>query len=254
MSDIGWSVLTQVETGTGHGHAWCENGNIDSLGHEHGAKMAIDVQRTLDELRDRVIDLLTAGWRSVRIVTDHGWLLMPGDLPVASLPAAVADNKWGRCASVKPGAIASAQMYRWFWNPVFSFALPNGISCYRNGMAYAHGGISLQECLTLQLTVTAAPIEMSSALVRFIEVAWRGMRCTITVEGMFSGLTVDIRRRPGEVKSSLASEKKPVREDGTASVLVGDENLEGVEAFIVLLDMNGELIAQRPTTVGGGKA
>jgi hypothetical protein len=254
MSDIGWSVLTEAETGTGHGHAWCENGNIDSLGHEHGAKMAIDVQRTLDELRDRVMDLLTAGWGSVRIVTDHGWLLMPGDLPFASLPAAVADNKWGRCASVKSGAIVSAQMYQWFWNPVFSFALPDGISCYRNGMAYAHGGISLQECLTLQLTVTTAPSEMSSALVYFVEVAWRGMRCTVTVKGMFSGLMVDIRKRPGEVKSSLASEKKAIREDGTASVLVGDENLEGVEAFIVLLDMNGELIAQRPTTVGGGKA
>jgi hypothetical protein len=145
-------------------------------------------------------------------------------------------------------------MYRWFWNPVFSFALPDGISCYRGGAAYAHGGISLQECLTLQLTVTAAPIETSSLLVRFTEVAWRGMRCTVTVEGMFSGLTVDVRRRPGEVKSSLVNEKKPVRQDGTASVLVGDENLEGVEAFIVLLDMNGELIAQRPTAVGGGKA
>lgn len=254
MSDSGWSVLTETETGTGVGHAWCENGDIDALGHEHGAKMAMDVQRTLDELRDRVMDLVAAGWRSIRIVTDHGWLLMPGDLPVAPLPAAVTDNKWGRCASVKAGAIVSAQMYRWFWNPVFSFALPDGISCYRGGAAYAHGGISLQECLTLQLTVTAAPIETSSLLVRFTEVAWRGMRCTVTVEGMFSGLTVDVRRRPGEVKSSLVNEKKPVRQDGTASVLVGDENLEGVEAFIVLLDMNGELIAQRPTAVGGGKA
>jgi len=254
MSDAGWSVLTDGETGTGHGHAWCEDRNIDSRGHERGQELASEIQRILEDLRERVTDLLNAGWHSVRIVTDHGWLLMPGDLPVASLPAAVAENKWGRCASVKSGAIVSARMYPWFWNPVFSFALADGISCYRNGIAYAHGGISLQECLTLQLTVTAAPIEMSNALVRFIEVVWRGMRCIVTVEGMFSGLTVDIRRRPGEVQSSLVGDKKLIREDGTASVLVGDENLEDVEAFIVLLDMNGELIAQRPTTVGGGKA
>jgi hypothetical protein len=95
---------------------------------------------------------------------------------------------------------------------------------------------------------------MSNALVRFIEVVWRGMRCTITVEGIFSGLTVDIRKHPGEAQSTLVTDKKAIREDGTASVLVTDENLEGIEAFIVLLDMNEGLIAQRPTTVGGGKA
>jgi hypothetical protein len=254
ITDAGWAVLEHANVGSGEGNAWCEVGDIDTLGHEHGAKMALDVQRTLEDVRDRVVDLVKAGWRTVRIVTDHGWLLMPGGLPVAILPAAVAESKWGRCAAIKQGAVTGARLYPWYWNSVNGFALADGISCYRAGTEYTHGGLSLQECLTLQLIVTAVPIEMSNALVRFIEVVWRGMRCTITVEGIFSGLTVDIRKHPGEAQSTLVTDKKAIREDGTASVLVTDENLEGIEAFIVLLDMNEGLIAQRPTTVGGGKA
>jgi hypothetical protein len=252
MSDVGWSVLTEGETGTGHGHAWCEDRNLDSLGHEHGAKMAVDIQRTLEDVQDRVMDLLNAGWRSVRIVTDHGWLLMPGCLPVTSLPAAVAENKWGRCASVKPGAIVSGPMYPWFWNPVFSFALADGISCYRNGMAYAHGGISLQECLTLQLTVAPAPAEASSVLVRVDSVVWRGVRCTVTLGGMFADLRLDIRTHPGDPSSSIIASPKPIGK-GTESVLVHDDVQEGKDVFVVLVDSGGCPVAQHPTIVGGGK-
>ena len=253
IADAGWTVLDHTEVGSGQGNAWCEAGDIDSLGHDHGAKMALDVQRTLEEVRDRVSDLLTAGWRVVRVVTDHGWLLVPGGLPAATLPAAVAESKWGRCAAIKPGAVTGARLYPWYWNPVNGFALAGGISCYRAGTEYTHGGLSLQECLTLQLTVTAAPMEMSNALVRFVDVAWHGMRCTVTVEGMFSGLTIDVRRYPGDAQSSLVEVRKTIRDDGTASVLVVKENVEGIEAYVVLLDMNGESIAQRPTTVGGGR-
>ena len=48
--------------------------------------------------------LLLAGWRKVRVVTDHGWLLMPGGLPKTDLPAFLTESRWTRCATLKSTA------------------------------------------------------------------------------------------------------------------------------------------------------
>ena len=45
----------------------------------------------------------------------------------------------------------------------------------------------------------------------------------------------------------------PLKDNGTASVVVENEELEGVSATIVLLNSNGELVAQTDTVIGGGK-
>ncbi len=37
-------------------------------------------------LLERIEALLGAGWREVRVVTDHGWLWLPGGLPKVDLP------------------------------------------------------------------------------------------------------------------------------------------------------------------------
>jgi hypothetical protein len=44
---------------------------------------------------------------------------------------------------------------------------------------------------------------------------------------------------------------KPLKEDGTASVVVEDEDLESQSASIVLLADNGALVAQVETVIGG---
>ena len=46
--------------------------------------------------------LLEAGWKEVRVVTDHGWLLMPKGLPKSELPKYLTATRWRRCAVVKP--------------------------------------------------------------------------------------------------------------------------------------------------------
>lgn len=79
---------------------------------------------------------------------------MPGKLPTIQMSKDLTDNKWGRCASIKPGASTSERLYPWFWNPNQQFALADGVSCYGKSVDYNHGGLSLQECLTLELMVT----------------------------------------------------------------------------------------------------
>ena len=65
-------------------------------------------------------------------------------------------------------------------------------------------------------------------------------------------MSLDIRLQAGNAASSIVLGIKPLRDDGTASVVVEDEDMAGQQAFIVLLDEDGSLAAQSATVVGGG--
>lgn len=253
LGESGWKVLEGTENGDGQGLAWCEFGDIDREGHEKGWKLARHLDTLLVEVRDRVSALLEAGWKRVRVVTDHGWLLLPGGLPKIELPSVLAENKWGRCASLKPGATTDERLFPWYWNPNVYFALAGGISCFKSGEEYAHGGLSLQECLTLNLTVTSGKTTGTQGSVGFGEVVWKGLMCTVTVQGDFAGLSVDVRSQAGNAESSLVVALKPVKEKGSASVFVEDEELEGRDATVVLVDKEGTPVAQISTVIGGEK-
>lgn len=253
LTDAGWSILERSADGDGQGTAWCEFGDIDHEGHDRGWKLAKHIDALILEITDRITELLAAGWKRVRVVTDHGWLLLPGGLPKIDLPSALADNKWGRCASLKPGATSEERLYPWYWNPNQYFALADGVSCFKKGEEYTHGGLSLQECLTLQLTVTRGESAQAAAAVEFTDVVWKGLRCTVAVDGNFSGLSLDVRSQAGNSWSSVVVGSKPFKDNGTASVVVEDEEMEGREATVVLIDANGSLVAQIATVIGGGK-
>ena len=254
LNDNDWKVLDRTENGDGQGNAWCEFGDIDHEGHDRGWKLAKHIDALIVEITDRITELLTAGWKRVRVVTDHGWLLLPGGLPKIDLPSALTDNKWGRCASLKPGATSEERLYPWYWNPNQYFALADGVSCFKKGEEYTHGGLSLQECLTLQLTVTRGESAQAAASVEFTDVVWKGLRCTVAVDGNFSGLSLDVRSQAGNSLSSVVVGSKPLKDNGTASVVVEDEDMEGREATVVLIDANGSLVAQIATVIGGGNA
>ena len=86
------------------GKAWTEFGNLDTTGHNEGIGMARRIPELLSTLVQRVESLLEAGWKVVRVVTDHGWLLMPKGLPKTDLPKFLTATRWRRCAVVKPNA------------------------------------------------------------------------------------------------------------------------------------------------------
>lgn len=249
LTDSGWQILERSETGNPDGVAWTEAGDIDHEGHERGAQLARNLDSILENIRDRIIQLFSAGWRSVTVVTDHGWLLMPGGLPKTELPTALSDNRWGRCAAIKAGASCDETLFPWYWNIDLSFALPPGASCYRSGMEYAHGGLSLQECLVMSLTVKTSDAAAEIAEIQIQDVVWNGMRCKVAIEGYALGLRLDIRTHAGNQSSSVTMSERPFREDGTASVVVDDETLAGHEATIVILDSQGTLVGQRNTVI-----
>lgn len=252
LNDSHWKMLDRTENGDGQGNAWCEFGDIDSEGHARGWKLAKHIDPLLAEIAERITALLAAGWNSVRVVTDHGWLLMPGKLPTIQMSKDLTDNKWGRCASIKPGASTSERLYPWFWNPNQQFALADGVSCYGKSVDYNHGGLSLQECLTLELMVTRGGSATGKPVAEVTDIAWKGLRCTVAVDGQFGNLSLDIRTQAGNPASSVVVSVKPLKENGTASVVVEDERLEGNDAYLVLLSATGELVAEASTKIGGG--
>ncbi len=230
---------------------WCEFGDIDHEGHARGWKLARHLDTLLLEIRDQVIALIHLGWNRIRIVTDHGWLLLPQGLPKIELSSVLIDEKWGRCASLKSGAATDERLYPWYWNPHQYFALADGISCFKSGEEYAHGGLSLQECLTLELTVNNPSSSQASISLDITDIVWKGLRCTVAIEGDAVAFSLDIRRDAGDASTSVVVNVKHFNDSGTASVVVKDEDIEGRSAMVVLLDAQGSLVAQTATVIGG---
>ena len=77
---------------------WIEAGQFDEGDHEQQSRMADGIGAALSAVAAAAPRLVRAGQR-LRIATDHGWLLLPGGLPVASLPAGLIDRKEIWCTS-----------------------------------------------------------------------------------------------------------------------------------------------------------
>lgn len=100
LEDDGYQILGTGDLGESKGRAWTEFGNLDKTGHEEGIGLARRIPELIVGLVHRVEALLAAGWREVRIVTDHGWLLLPKGLPKTDLPKYLTATLWGRCGSL----------------------------------------------------------------------------------------------------------------------------------------------------------
>ena len=87
LAAAGYQYLGSDETGDSSARAWTENGELDKLGHSLQGKLASRVEEQVELLLERIESLLDAGWREIRIVTDHGWLWLPGGLPKVELPS-----------------------------------------------------------------------------------------------------------------------------------------------------------------------
>jgi hypothetical protein len=225
--------------------AWAEAGEIDSLGHSLQGRLAEHLDRELERIADRAIALVNAGWKNLKIVTDHGWLFLPGGLPKFDLPAHLVATKWSRCAAVRGHSSPDVPTYSWFWNESIRIASPPGIACFSANNEYAHGGISPQECVIPELFITrAVPV----TLARIVDVRWMGLRCRISASDA-EGLRADIRRKAKDKTTTIAAAEKEIPATGEISLVVSDE-YEGISASVVLLDVDGQVLDQKLTTVG----
>ncbi len=250
LADNGIQPLDTHETGDPSGRAWTEAGDLDHYGHAHGLRLARDLNHQLAQVVERVTELQQAGWRRLRIVTDHGWLLMPGGLPKSELAKHQTETRWGRCAVLKDNAHGTPLTFGWSWCGAVQVAYAPGASSFIAGREYAHGGLSLQECLVPVLSVDVEGPGATDLKVEIRAVTWKGLRCLVVVETAAEGLRVDIRTKAALASTSLVASVKAV-EGGRANLAVADDDQEGSAALVVVLSTSGEVVQKTATTVGG---
>ena len=232
----------------GEGGGWTEVGKLDELGHSLGALLVHQIGPEVDALAERISGILSAGWSRVRVVTDHGWLLLPGGLPKVELSPHLVATKWARCAAVKGGSTPGIPTYPWYWNPVLRIASPPGIGAFVVNTEYAHGGVSPQECVIPELIIEQGDEAVSASIT---EVSWRGMRCRVTVEANIpNDLKVDLRLNWKQAPSTIVASVKELAASGEASLAVADDKHEGAAASVVVFDSTGRVLDYMPTTVG----
>lgn len=225
---------------------WAEVGDIDRMGHKLELRLARQLDEELTRLADRVMQLLKGGWKSVRVVTDHGWLLLPGGLPKVDLPKHLTESRWARCAAIAGESSVSVPTAPWHWNTAQRFATGPGIACFNKSPCYSHGGISLQECLIPDILVEQGDSEAVTA--RISSLTWKGMRCFIVAETSAPGVRADLRLQ--SVNGVSVAHAVKALDDGSASLVVADDAHEDADLVVVLLDEQGNVLAQQKTRVG----
>jgi hypothetical protein len=250
LATTGFAVLgpddSRPPSRSDHG-GWLEFGQLDRLGHSLGIRLASQIDTELDAIVERVLALLEGGWSRVKVVTDHGWLLMPGGLPKVDLPHHLVATRWTRCATVKGASAVDVPEYAWHWNAHVRIASPPGIGSFLNGTEYSHGGISAQECVVPELEIERGADRVR---VEIKSVQWRGMRCRVTVATNNPNARVDIRLNWKQPATSIVASMKELTATGEASLAVADDKHEGAAAAVVILDATGKVLDHKATTVG----
>jgi len=229
---------------------WQEIGNIDTKGHEEQSGMVKRVEELFEQVQEVLDVAFDKGIKRIKIVTDHGWLLLPGGLPKTQLHEGLTETRWGRCALIKEGAITDLLHLPWRWNPSIFIAYAPGISFFKANQEYAHGGISLHECLVPTMIIENPNVSTSAA--KIAEIKWVNLRCAVTTEGAKDGFTIDIRNKYNNSATSILEEESKIKavKGNKVTLMVSDE-AESQAATIVLLDETGRILDKKLTTVGG---
>ena len=253
MADNGVQVLGAAELGDPRGTGWAEAGEIDDRGHRFGCRLVDHLDEEVDRIAARIRELLEHGWQRVNVVTDHGWLLLPGGLEKVELPPAVTVIKKGRCARLKEGAVVEVPTVPWFWDQDVRIALAPGVTCFESNKEYEHGGVSPQECIVPRLFVTAGATTAVTGAPEIAKIKWLGLLCRVEIAGAEEGVRADLRALPADPSTSIAEVAKETAGAGKVSLVVPDEEHEGERAHLVLVGADGQILAQRDVVVGSNR-
>lgn len=237
---------TDIQSGK---RIWMEIGDIDTKGHEEQSGMVRRIEELFNQIQEVVDIAFSQGYPNIKIVTDHGWLLLPGGLPKKDLPRDLAETRWGRCALIKEGAQTDLLHLPWHWNQSVFIAYAPGISFFKNNEEYAHGGISLQECLVPLMTIKNPQKTQKNSKISTFK--WVNLNCKIELDHTPDGYLLDIRTKFTDASSSivLSAPERKVIKNGKCSLMV-DDSSEGQAVWIVLMDPGEIIIDKQMASVG----
>ena len=248
LHEAGYTLVTQAGDIQPDGRYWQEIGDIDMKGHEEQADMVKRVEELFEKIQETIEVAFEKGIKRIKIVTDHGWLLLPGGLPKTELSAGLTETRWGRCALIKDDASSDLLHLPWRWNPSIFIAYAPGISFFKANQEYAHGGISLHECL-IPLMIVENPNQKKMEA-KLLDIKWVNLKCTIQTSEVPDGYAVDIRTKYNDEGSTVVMSKNRLLK-GNSVTLMANDLKEYESATVVLLDDRGVILDKKPTTVGG---
>ncbi len=242
LIDMGWSILQSNQLDIA-AYGWLENSEIDSRGHE--GMLPDQWPAVLDSIVFTIQKLLEQGWKRVRVVTDHGFLLTPLDLPKTKLPPILVDSKGGRAAIMKPNSEFPNTPVPWFWDPVQNYNVAPGITTFYQSK-FAHGGLTLQELVVPMLLITSNDsAKRANANPVDATLIWKGLRLRIGMDEHPENWKMDLRLDAGDTSTSLLGGCRPL----ASSVAVDDDYL-GKKSHFLIIDENGVLVFQKDTIIG----
>ena len=230
------------------GKHWQEIGDIDTKGHAEQADMVRRVEELFGQVQEALDNAFDRGIKRIKIVTDHGWLLLPGGLPKTQLNVGLTETRWGRCALIKEGASTNLLHLPWRWDPSVFIAYAPSISFFKANEEYAHGGISIHECLVPTMYIENPNASTVEATIKGIN--WINLTCQIMTTEVPEGYTVDVRTKYNDAKTSIVLTQNKQLKENKVKLMV-DDAAEAQAAIIVLLDENERIINKQATTVGG---
>lgn len=227
---------------------WMEIGDIDKKGHQEQSDMFKRIPDLLSELKDTINKIADKGVQKITIVTDHGWLLLPGGLPKEKLHKDLAETRWGRCAEMKKGAVTDNLQLPWTWNPNEFIAYAPGISFFKKNEEYAHGGISIHECMTPLITIKIKEqINSTKALIEGYK--WIGMRLRVkTIGTLGNGFNIDVRSNRANEDSSIVMGS--IKHNELDWKVMVDGDFEGQAGYLVLLNSEGIIVDSKLIEIG----
>ena len=246
----GFKLISSSDDIDANAKSWQEIGDIDTKGHEEQSDMVRRIEELFEQIQEAIDVAFEKGVKKIKIVTDHGWLLLPGGLPKTQLNAGLAETRWGRCALIKDGASTDLLHLPWRWNPSIFIAYAPGINFFKINEEYAHGGISVHECLVPELVIENPNARKVEAEIK--EVKWVNLKCSIQTNSAPDGYKIDIRTKYNDAQTSVldvSCKHKKITEN-MVTLLIDDE-FEHQSATIILLDENDRILNKKPTTIGG---
>ena len=248
LKSLDFEIIKPGDTINSKSKYWQEIGDIDKKGHEEQSGMVKRIEELFEYILEVTEEAFEKGAKKIKIVTDHGWILLPGGLPKTQLNEGLTETRWGRCALIKEGVKSELLHLPWRWNPSIFIAYAPGITFFKANQEYAHGGISIQECLLPVLTIEKS---LDTGLVPKIKmVKWVNLKCAIEIENAGHGYTIDIRTKFSDENSTIVISRNKEITENKGSLMVS-EDAESQAATIVLLDEKGTIRDKQATTVGG---
>ena len=250
LATNGFKLISNTKEINSSARSWQEIGDIDTKGHNEQSDMVKHIDALFEQIQEALDVAFERGVKRIKIVTDHGWLLMPGGLPKTQLNEGLTETRWGRCALIKEGAVTNLLHLPWRWNPSIYIAYAPGINFFKANEEYAHGGISIHECLVPEILIENPTVNTIEADIKVVK--WVNLKCTVQTSDVPNGYKIDIRTKYNDANTSAReSSRKSKVLSGNSVTLMIDDAYEYQSVTIVLMDENDRILDKKPATVGG---